>query len=99
MPASEMVLDAILNAMTKVQLTLKLSRALSERDMVNIGRMHTVYGIFFVRPAAAETELFVEYDASRLSRKEVRASLEAHGLPLTNPPVLETPLTDPNPTT
>ncbi len=91
--------SAILNAMTKVQLTLKLSRQLSETDMINIGRMHSVYGFFIVRPAAGDTELFVEYDASRLSRKEVRASLEEHGLPLTNPPVLQTPLTDPNPAT
>ena len=77
--------------MTKVQLTFKLSRSLTETDMVNIGRMHSVYGFFVVRPAAGETELFVEYDASRLSRKEVRGSLEEHGLPLANPLVAPPP--------
>lgn len=70
--------------MTKVQTTFRLSRELSEGDMVQISRMHSVYGFLALRlkPADSGTQLFVEYDASRLSRKEVVASLEEHGLPL-----------------
>lgn len=82
--------------MTKVQLTFKLSRSLTETDMVNIGRMHSVYGFFVVRLSADGTELFVEYDASRLSPKEVRGSLEEHGLPLANPPATQPPITQTN---
>lgn len=68
--------------MTKVQITFKLARPLNEPDLVSISRMHSVYGFMLVRLKPDTNELFVEYDASRLSPKEVRASLEEHGLPL-----------------
>lgn len=68
--------------MTKVQLTFQFSRPLSEDDLVSISRMHSVYGFFQIRLKPSREELFVEYDASRLSAKEVRASLEQHGIPL-----------------
>jgi hypothetical protein len=71
--------------MTKVQTTFKLARALAERDLAAISRMHSVYGFLAVRLKAGD-ELFIEYDASRLSPKEVRGSLEGHGIPLDNPP-------------
>lgn len=81
---------AILNAMTKVQLTFPLARTLTDADFVNISRMHSVYGFMAVRFKPATNELFVEYDASRLNPKEVRASLEEHGLPV-SPPVDSAP--------
>ena len=68
--------------MTKVQTTFKLSRALADQDLENISRIHCVYGMFQVRVRPSGDELFVEYDASRLSLKEVRGTLEEHGLPL-----------------
>lgn len=68
--------------MTKVQITFKLSRPLNEADLVNISRMHSVYGFIIVRWKPEANDLFVEYDASRLSTAEVRGSLEQHGLPL-----------------
>ena len=68
--------------MTKVQTTFQLSRALEERDFENISRMHSVYGMFTTRLQPTGDELFVEYDASRLSLKEVRGTLEQHGLPI-----------------
>ncbi len=68
--------------MTKVQLTLKLARALSERELVSLSRMHSVIGFFTLRLKPGADELFVEYDASRLLPKEVRGSLEEHGIPL-----------------
>jgi hypothetical protein len=75
----------MLNAMTKVQITFPLARPLTDPDFVSISRMHSVYGFMAVRFKPASNELFIEYDASRLSPKEVRASLEEHGLPLSDP--------------
>jgi hypothetical protein len=52
--------------------------------------MHSVYGFLAVRLNTAANQLFVEYDASRLSPKEVRASFEEHGLPIAAPPAAQT---------
>ena len=68
--------------MTKVQLTLKLARPLTEQELVSLSRMHAVIGFFALRLKPGADDLFVEYDSSRLSRKEVRGSLEEHGIPL-----------------
>lgn len=67
--------------MTKVQLKVKLYRSLDDDDLKQIARVHSVLGIFAARVLPGD-ELFVEYDASRLTRDEVRETLEAHGLPL-----------------
>jgi hypothetical protein len=68
--------------MTKVQLTFNLTRGLNDDDLKQINKVHAVYGMFATRVASSGQALFVEYDASRLTSKEVRATLEAHGLPL-----------------
>jgi hypothetical protein len=68
--------------MTKVQLTFKLARALSEQELAGLSRMHSVIGFFALRLKPGADDLLVEYDASRLSPKEVRGSLEEHGIPL-----------------
>lgn len=68
--------------MTKVQVTYKLSRPLTDVDFNNIARVHSVYGILAARIKPALDELFVEYDASRLSPSDVRGALEQHGLPI-----------------
>ncbi len=68
--------------MTKVQLTFKLSRGLNDQDLDNISRVHAVYGFFAVRPRPSGDELFVEYDASRLTPQDVRCNLGEHGLPI-----------------
>ena len=67
--------------MTKVQTTFKLARELDGKDLQNINRVHAVYGFFATR-VQSQNELFVEYDAARLSLKEVRGTLEEHGLPV-----------------
>ena len=72
--------------MTKVQTTFKLSRALGDKDLDAISHMHTVYGLFATRLLPSGEELFVEYDASRLSLREVRGTLEQNGLPLAPAP-------------
>ena len=68
--------------MTKVQLSFKLSRALNDQDLDSISRVHGVYGFFVVRPRPAGDELFIEYDASRLSPQDVRQTLGENGLPI-----------------
>ncbi len=68
--------------MTKVQTTFKLSRPLTGDDLGSIAHMHSVYGFLAVRVQPSGHELFVEYDFSRLSAKEVRGALEENGLPL-----------------
>ncbi|MFL6353080.1 MAG: hypothetical protein ACJ74Z_14700 [Bryobacteraceae bacterium] len=68
--------------MTKVDVTLKLSVALTDRDLESISRIHAVYGILAARVLPSGNELFIEYDASRLSADEVRGTLEQHGIPL-----------------
>ncbi len=68
--------------MTKVDATFKLARALDEHGLNNISRIHAVYGMLVVRVLPSGDELFVEYDASRLSPKAVRGILEKHGIPL-----------------
>ena len=68
--------------MTKVQTIIKLSRALADQDLEAISQVHAEYGIFATRLLPSAEELFVEYDAARLSILEVRGTLEQHGLPL-----------------
>jgi len=68
--------------MTKVQTTLKLSRPLTGDDLQRIARMHSVYGFLAVRIQPPGNELFVEYDFSRLSAKEVQGALQENGIPV-----------------
>ncbi len=68
--------------MTKVQTTFTLSRPLADEDLKEIARVHSVYGMLTTRVEPSGDVLFIEYDASRLSKKEVSAILEEHGLPL-----------------
>lgn len=67
--------------MTKVQATFKLSRPLQADDLKSIAHMHSVYGFMAVRVQPSD-ELFVEYDFSRLSAKEVRGALHENGIPV-----------------
>jgi hypothetical protein len=71
--------------MTKVQTTFQLSRPLNDTDAARIAQMHAVYGFLAVRLAGSGDKLFVEYDASRLTPKEVSGFLEQNGLPLAGP--------------
>lgn len=68
--------------MTKVDITFKLSRALTDQDLKSIARVHAVYGMLATQVLPSGDELFVEYDASRLNPKEVQGTLEEHGIPL-----------------
>ena len=68
--------------MTKVQTKFKLSRALDDSDCESVSRVHSVYGILAARVQPSSEELFVEYDYSRLSLKEVRGILTERGIPI-----------------
>ena len=68
--------------MTKVQLDYDLIRALTDQDAAAIGDVHSWYGIERVQLAPSLDRLRVEYDASRLSEKDVEAVLQRFGLPI-----------------
>lgn len=67
--------------MTKVQTNFKLARELNDRELKSLSHLHAVYGILAARVLASH-ELFVEYDASRLSQNDVRGAVEQHGIPI-----------------
>jgi len=68
--------------MTKVQRSFKLSRPLEDADFRQIARVHSIFGILAARVLSSGDELFVEYDASRLTPEDVEGTLAEHGLPL-----------------
>jgi len=68
--------------MTKVQLEYDLSRPLTDADAGGIADVHSWYGILRVQLAASLDKLSVEYDASRLSEKDVEAVLFRFHLPI-----------------
>jgi hypothetical protein len=67
--------------MTKVQTTFKLSHELNDQELKSISHLHAVYGILAAR-VRASNELFIEYDASRLSAGDIRGTVEQHGIPI-----------------
>lgn len=68
--------------MTKVQLEYNLLRPLTDHDATAVANVHSWYGIQRVQVAPSLDRLLVEYDASRLSEKDVEAGLQRFGLPI-----------------
>ena len=68
--------------MTKVTLHYDLSRPLTEEDYANIATVHSVYGMVRVQLAPSLDKITVDYDASRLMKKDVEATLGRYGIPL-----------------
>jgi len=68
--------------MTKVQLEYDLVRPLTDSDAGAVADVHSWYGILRVQLARSLDRLQVEYDASRLSEKDVEAVLQRFGLPI-----------------
>jgi hypothetical protein len=68
--------------MTKVQTKFRLSRPLNDSDCKHFSHVHSIYGILAANPTPAGSELFVEYDYSRLTLDEVRGILAEHGIPI-----------------
>lgn len=71
--------------MTKVTLHYDLTRPLDDSDLENIARVHSVYGMSRVQVAPSLDKITVDYDASRLTRKDVEAELARHSIPLRVP--------------
>ena len=55
---------------------------MDDNALKSINRAHATYGFFAIQIKPPGDLLFVEYDAARLSLKEVRGTLEEHGLPV-----------------
>ena len=68
--------------MTKVTLHYDLLRPLADDDWENVANVHGTYGIVRVQVAPSLDKLTVDYDASRLMKKDVEAELRRWGLPL-----------------
>ncbi|MEP6961871.1 MAG: hypothetical protein ABI995_07330 [Acidobacteriota bacterium] len=68
--------------MTKVTLHYDLSRPLGTDDFPNIATLHSVYGIVRVVPSASLDNIIVDYDASRMMKKDVEATLARFGVPV-----------------
>ncbi len=68
--------------MTKVELHFQLRSPLDEKRMAGVAAAHSVYGILKVSVSPSLDGLTVEYDASRLSRKDVEGTLRKAGIPL-----------------
>jgi len=68
--------------MTKVTLHYDLLRPLGDDDLENVANIHGTYGIVRVRLAPSLDKLTVDYDASRLMKKDVEAELRRRGMPL-----------------
>jgi hypothetical protein len=68
--------------MTKVTLHYDLTRPLGDEDFENLARVHATYGMARVQVAPALDKITVDYDASRLMKKDVEAVLASHGIPI-----------------
>jgi copper chaperone CopZ len=69
--------------MTKVTLHYDLERKLTEEeDYTHIAAIHGVYGMVRVQLAPSLDKITVDYDASRLSKKDMEATLGRYGIPL-----------------
>ncbi len=68
--------------MTKVEIHYDLVRPLNDADAGAIADVHSWYGMQRVRIAPDMKSINVEYDASRLSEKDVEAVLVRFGIPI-----------------
>ena len=68
--------------MTKVQLEYKLVRPITDADTKAISDVHGYYGFYLVKLAPTLDKINVEYDASRLSEKDVEEVLVRFGVPI-----------------
>jgi hypothetical protein len=68
--------------MTKVTLYYDLDHPLNDEDCEQIAALHGVYGLVRVQLAPSLDKITVDYDASRLTKKDVEAALMGHGVPI-----------------
>jgi len=70
--------------MTKVTLHYDLARKLTDEEWATIANIHSVYGMARVQMAPSLDKITVDYDASRLMKKDVESTLARFGVPLAN---------------
>ena len=68
--------------MTKVELQYDLVRPITDEDAKHVADVHSWYGIFRVKLAPTMEKIAVEYDASRLTEKDVEAVLCRFQIPI-----------------
>lgn len=66
--------------MTKVQLRYQLARPLNETMLDGLRDLRGVYGFLRIEPTSEG--LLVEFDASRLTERDVEAHLRRAGIPI-----------------
>ena len=68
--------------MTKVQLQYDLERPLTDQDAKGISDVHGFYGFQRVQVAPTLDKITVEWDASRLTERDVEAALLRYNVPI-----------------
>jgi copper chaperone CopZ len=68
--------------MTKVTLHYDLTRPLGDSDLENIANVHSTYGMARVQVAPSLDKITVDYDASRLTKRDVESVLARFGIPI-----------------
>ena len=68
--------------MTKVELHYSLLRPLTDSDAEAISKAHSYYGLMRIQLASTLDAIDLDYDASRLSEKDVEAALVRFGVPI-----------------
>lgn len=68
--------------MTKVTLHYDLTRKLTDEDCANIAAIHGVFGMARVAVAPSLDKITVDYDASRLMRKDMESVLARFAIPV-----------------
>ena len=68
--------------MTKVQLPFSLTTPLDQATMHRLADVYEIYGILRINAEPGAQTLTVEYDATRLTPKDVEAVLARAGVPL-----------------
>lgn len=68
--------------MTKVTAHFDLARSVTDADASAISDAHSVYGIARVWLAPSLDKITVDFDASRLTKKDAEAALIGVGIPL-----------------
>lgn len=77
-----MGLNCYSRPVTKLDIQYDLVRPFTDADASAIADVHSWYGIIRVRVAPEMKSVDVEYDASRLSEKDVEGVLVRFGIPI-----------------
>ena len=73
--------------MTNILVQYDLMRKATDEDAEAIAKAHTVYGFHMVKLAPALDRITVQYDATRLTEKDVEGWLIRLGVPIKRAPI------------